>query len=167
MSSASGDNVDEDANRRKALREELQFLGQMASTETALFHQKAAEHYGMGITEMKALSTLMQEGDMTAGQLADRLSLTTGAVTSLLDRLERRGAVKRKADPKDRRKVIASVNMKHLHKDGNVYSSVGESFDKLVRTYSTEELEFLVDYYRQTIELTKQEIARLRRRVDT
>jgi DNA-binding MarR family transcriptional regulator len=83
-------------------------------------------------------------------------------VTSLLDRLEQRGFLKRTADPKDRRKVIASVELKRLHDRGNIYESIGETFDKLAQTYSTKELEFLVEYYRRSIELTKQEIAKLR-----
>jgi len=162
MSSKFSKRSDGLSNHRKELRDELQFLGQMASTETALFHQKAAEQFGLGITDMKALSTLMQEGDMTAGQLAKRLNLTTGAITNLLDRLEQRGVVKRKADPKDRRKVIVTAELEGMHESGDIYESIGETFDKLAQTYSTEQLEFLVDYYRRSIELTKQEIAKLR-----
>ncbi len=162
MSSKNSQKSNNDADHRQSLRDELQFLGQMASTETALFHQKAAEHYGLGITEMKAMSTLIQEGDMTAGQLASRLKLTTGAVTNLLDRLERRGVLKRQADPHDRRKVIISASVKAMHGQDNIYESIGETFDKLARSYSTRELEFLVEFYKQSIELTKQEIAKLR-----
>lgn len=146
---------------RRHLMDELQFLGQMASTETALFHQLAAAKYGLGITDMKALSTLQQEGSMTAGQLANRLSLTTGAVTNLIDRLSKRGVVKRKSDPKDRRKVIVIADLSQLKPVENIYQSIGESFDRLVQAYSKKELEFLVEYYRQAIELTKEEIAKL------
>ena len=146
---------------RKNLRTELQYLGQTASTETALFHQKAAEYYGLGITDMKAVSTLMQEGHMTAGQLADRLSLTTGAVTNLIDRLEEHGAVQRLVDPTDRRKVIVAANVKAIADSRNIYESMAETFDKVVRSYSDAELRFLVDYYKKSIELTQKEIARL------
>lgn len=149
--------------RRKMLGDQLQFLGQMASTETALFHQAAAAKYGLGITDMKTLSALQQEGPMTAGQLAKRLSLTTGAVTNLIDRLERQDFVTRAPDPHDRRKVIVAVNERKLATSENVYLSMGEAFNTLVETYSTEQLEFLVRFYRATIDLTKQEIAKLAR----
>lgn len=150
--------------RRGHLVDELQFLGQMVSTETALFHQRAAEAYGMGITDTKAISVLIQEGPMTAGQLATRLSLTTGAVTNLLDRLEEKHLVKRGADPQDRRKVIVQINTSKIEAMRNLYEPIGEAFEKLTRTYSEAELEFLVRYYRDSIELTKQEIGRLRRK---
>lgn len=161
MSSAFSKKPKDAPRRRQDLRDELQYLGQMASTETALFHEKAAEYYGMGITDLKTLSTLIQEGPMTAGQLAQRLSLTTGAVTNVIDRLEKRRAVKRQSDPKDRRKVIVVLDIKAMRNAGNVYSSIGETFDKLARSYTTGELEFLVQYYKESIELTKQEIAKL------
>lgn len=147
--------------RREALVDQLQFLGQMASTETALFHQLAAARYGLGVTDMKALSALQQEGPMTAGQLATRLSLTTGAVTNVIDRLQRQDLVKRTADPNDRRKVIVTINEETLASGDNVYRSMGEAFSRLLRTYSTEQLEFLVRYYQASIELTKQETAKL------
>lgn len=153
-----------DQGRRKGLRDELQYLGQMASTETALFHQKAAEHYDMGITDIKAMSILLQEGSMTAGELATRLVLTTGAITNLIDRLEKRGLVRREADPDDRRRVIVHASLQKLQDGGNIYESIGETFDKLAQDYSTAQLELLVDFYKKSIELTKQEIARLPRR---
>lgn len=151
----------DDRERRQALVDQLQFLGQMASTETALFHQVAAARYGLGITDMKTLSALLQEGPMTAGQLAKRLSLTTGAVTNVIDRLERQDFVKRTPDAADRRKVIVSVNQERLGSGLNAYLSMGEAFGVLLATYTTEQLEFLADYYRASIELTKQEIAKL------
>lgn len=146
---------------RQALMQQMQFLGQMASTETALFHQAAAAKLGLGITDTKTITVVVQEGPMTAGQLARRLSLTTGAVTNVIDRLERRGIVKRASDGEDRRKVIVTVNEKKLATADSVYRSVGKAFEGLLATYTTEELEFLVRYFQASIEVTKQEIAKL------
>ncbi len=156
------DNVDAPEHaRREALIAQMQVLGEMASTETALFHQFAAARIGLGITDMKALSALVQEGPMTAGQLTRRLSLTTGAVTSVIDRLQRQHLVERVPDPHDRRKVIVQVNQQTLASGENVYLSMGTAFSALLGTYTTEQLEFLVRFYQAQIELTKQEIAKL------
>jgi DNA-binding MarR family transcriptional regulator len=143
---------------RSNLISELQFLGQMSSTETALFHHTVAAKMGVTVTDIKTVSTIMQEGPMTAGQLAERLSLTTGAVTSVIDRLEKAKFVMRKADKDDRRKVIVTLNEKKLHVDGTPYDSIGKSFAKLLSRYSDSELQFLIDFYRSSIEITKQEI---------
>ncbi len=161
MSSTTETFTAEEREKRKALMRQMQFLGQMASTETALFHQTAAAKYGLGITDMKTVSVLMQEGSMTAGQIATRLSLTTGAVTSVIDRLECRDLVNRTPDANDRRKVIVVVNQEKLAEGENIYQSMGEAFDNLLQNYSTTELEFLVQFYQSSIELTKLEIAKL------
>lgn len=150
--------------RRKTLMARLYVLGEVASSEVALFQQAAAATYGLGITDMKTLGTLLQEGPMTAGQLAKRLSLTTGAVTNVIDRLERRDMVQRAPDPHDRRKVIVKVNHQTLASGENVYLSIGEAFRKLHETFSTEELEFLVRYQEASIEVTREEIAKLARK---
>jgi DNA-binding MarR family transcriptional regulator len=153
-----------DAARRERLIGQMQLLGEMASTETALFQQTAAATYGLGITDMKTLSIVLREGAQTAGQIAKRLSLTTGAVTSVIDRLERQNFVRREPDTHDRRKVLVVANQQTLNQAEHIYQSMGAAFTSLLQTYTTEELAFLVRFYEATIELTRQEIAKLSKR---
>lgn len=148
-------------DHRRALVDRMQFLGQMASTETALFHQRAAAVYGLGITDMKAVSVLLQEGAMTAGQLGQRLQLTTGAITNVIDRLERDQWVRREADAQDRRKVIVTVNPAKVTDGDAVYGSMGAAFEQLLEDYSTAEIELLVRYQEASIAVTQQELAEL------
>jgi DNA-binding MarR family transcriptional regulator len=155
------DQKSKNSERRKALMEQLQYLGEVASTETALFQQAAAAKYGLGITDMKTLSILMREGPMTAGEIGNRLSLTSGSVTTLIDRLERRDLVQRQPHAKDRRKVIVSVNLAKLSSGDNVYHSMGDAFARMLETYTIEQLELLVKFHQESIEMTKKEIARM------
>lgn len=157
MSSVPSDNQRE----RRQLIEQMAFLGQMLSTETAHFHHTAAAKNGVGVTDSKTVSVLMQEGPMTAGQLAERLSLTTGAVTSVIDRLEKCGIVHRVTDPNDRRKVVVTIDEGKIKQAGKVYESMGKAFAKILDTYSIDELRFLVQYYKTAIELTKAETKKL------
>lgn len=146
---------------RQKLMERLSFLGQMGSTETALFQQRAAELMGVNVTDNKAVSALMQEGPMTAGELATRLSLTTGAVTNLIDRLEKAGYIKRMPDAHDRRKVILILVPEKLKESSKIYDSVGKAFNELLSGYTIEQLEFLIEYHEAVIRNTKVEIAKL------
>jgi DNA-binding MarR family transcriptional regulator len=100
---------------------------------------------------------------MTAGQLAKRLNLTTGAITNLLDRLERRSIVRRVADEKDRRKVIVQVDVDAIKKHGGTeaYESMGLAYRHSLAAYSEKELEFLVTYHESQLEVTKNEIAKI------
>jgi DNA-binding MarR family transcriptional regulator len=149
------------STKREELIAHLQLLGEQESTETAMFHQAAAASYGLGITDMKALQIVLREGPQTAGQLAARLGLTTGAVTSVLDRLERESLIVRSPDSEDRRKIIVTANSAALAERDNVYRSVGDAYAAMQRRFTTSELEFLVRYYEASIEVIRREIARL------
>jgi len=110
---------------------------------------------------MKALQIVLREGPQTAGQLATRLRHTTGAVTSVLDRLERQSLIIRSQHPEDRRRIIVSATRKTLADGDNVYRSIRDAYAAMQRGFTTSELEFLVRYYEGSVELTRQEIARL------
>lgn len=74
-------------------------------------HSSAATRYaaalarriGVGTSELVALEHLQAAGPMTPGWLGLRLSMSPGAVTALVDRLEGRGRVERMPNPEDRR----------------------------------------------------------------
>ena len=149
------------SDERQQLMERMSYLGQMLSSETAHFHHTAAAKQGFSVTDSKTISVLMQEGPMTAGQLSKRLCLTTGAVTSVIDRLEQCGIVRRAPDPNDRRKVIVRTVPQRIAEASKTYDSIGNAFVKLLSNYSLDELRFLTKYYQAAIELTKEEIINL------
>ena len=161
MSIQSPNYSSKESKQRDKLMQQMQFFGQMASTETALFHQVAAAKTGLGVTDMKTVSSLQQEGSMTVSEIARRLSLTTGAATNVVDRLEKHGLVKRTADKTDRRKAVVVLEADRLGNIDAIYRSMGVAFQKVLQGYSTKELAFLVDFYKTTVEMTKSEIYKL------
>ena len=98
LSSASQD------KREEFTRELRQFTGLNAS-----FFRLAAARVGIAVTDMQVIDLLDLTGPSTAGQLADLTGLTTGAITRILDRLEKAGLVRRERDPYDGRKVIVRL----------------------------------------------------------
>jgi DNA-binding MarR family transcriptional regulator len=85
-------------------------LGRELSTMTVLFHSRIAEQMGLSGTDHKCLELVLRAKEpLTAGQIAALSGLSTGAVTGVIDRLERRGFVRRVRDPHDRRKVFVEV----------------------------------------------------------
>lgn len=78
---------------------------------TVLFHTRVAERMGLSVTDHKCLDIAMRaDGPLTAGHIARMSGLSTGAVTGVIDRLERHGFVRRVRDPHDRRKVLVEVS---------------------------------------------------------
>ncbi len=67
------------------------------------------------------------------GQFAELMGLTTGAITGMIDRLEKAGLVRRERDPQDGRQAIVRIvpNEETLHKMGLVFDSMGESWGEI------------------------------------
>ena len=84
------------------LRDEFVRLTERA----ALFQEAAAERLGLNVTDLRCLAMAHAEPGMTASRLAELSGLTSGAITGVLDRLERANLVRREADPADRRRTL-------------------------------------------------------------
>lgn len=67
---------------------------------------------GMVPSEIRALLTLWDLGNMTVGELATQVRLSSAAITTLVDRLERRGLIEREEHPTDKRRVVLHVTKK-------------------------------------------------------
>ena len=135
------------------------------STETIMFHQAIANVLGLHITDHKCLDLIYRFGAMPAGRLAELTGLTTGAVTGIIDRLEKAGYVRRTDDPKDRRRTIVEPtrNRKLERKIEGIFMPLHERMHKLLSSYSDSELAFLLDVVTKSTELTREESKKLRR----
>jgi DNA-binding MarR family transcriptional regulator len=134
------------------------------STETIMFHQSVADVLGLHITDHKCLDLIRQYGAMPAGRIAELTGLTTGAVTGIIDRLEKAGYVRRANDPKDRRRTIVEPvrNKKWERKIEAIFIPFHERMHKLLSSYSDGELDFLLDVLTKSIEQTREESIKLR-----
>ena len=132
-----------------------------------LLGQVSAERIGINVTDLNCLNIVALAGPMTAGELARATGLTTASITGVLDRLEDGGFVRRERDPKDRRRVIVTLN------PGPGLREIGPTFGPLVRAwrdaaagYSDEELRLLLDFQRRFEGIVRDQLARLRGDLD-
>src|ERR671931_2663089 len=134
------------------------------SIETIMFHQAVADVLGLHITDHKCLDLLHRFGAMPAGKLGELTGLTTGAVTGIIDRLEKAGYARRTNDPKDRRRTIVEPtrSRKLERKIEMIFMPLHERMHKLLSPYSDNELAFLLDAMTQFIEQTHKESKKLR-----
>jgi DNA-binding MarR family transcriptional regulator len=72
-------------------------------------HEALAGRLGLNATDLRCLLLASTEEEMTPSRLAELSDLTSGAVTGVLDRLERAGYVRREADPADRRRLLVRL----------------------------------------------------------
>jgi DNA-binding MarR family transcriptional regulator len=137
--------------------------GNELSSRAIMFHHALGERMGLSATEHKAADIIRRFGSMTAGELAEQTGLTTGAVTGLVDRLEKDGYVRREHDKSDRRRVIIKpvAHGKYEEVQG-LLAPVLESMNALLAKYGKEEAEAISDFAAKAAEVLREETARMR-----
>ena len=138
-------------------------IGREVSARTILMHQAIAEKIGVSVTELKCLDYLTRGTLITAGGLAEITGLTTGAVTAMIDRLERMGLVRRERSTEDRRKVyIVPAHEDFGELFDAIYRPLSEAAEALAARYSEAELKLIYGYTLASIEMVKRQTERIR-----
>jgi DNA-binding MarR family transcriptional regulator len=125
---------------RRALMAEIERSLEGISIGSYIFQSQVAADFGLYPTDMLALHLLNRGDGLTAGQLAEKLRLTSGATTTLVDRLLRGNLVTRHADPRDRRKVIVKVTGAAKSPLKQRYVAIDSRIQELLRARSVDEL---------------------------
>ena len=94
---------------KRELVDELIREFRMSGNQDSAFDNLAAQRPGVNDTDLHCLNIIENAGGLSASELAAQSGLTNGAVTGVLDRLERAGYARRVADPADRRRVNVEV----------------------------------------------------------
>jgi DNA-binding MarR family transcriptional regulator len=146
-----------------SLREQAHRAGREMSARSVMFYTLVAERLGLSVSDLRAWDLLLRYGSMSASQFADLTGLTPGAVTGLVDRLGRAGAVKRTPDPHDRRKVIITVTSALRTGKTSVYfDSFQAALARLYKRYSDDEIRVIYRYSTEIAALLQEEALRLR-----
>ncbi|AKR58092.1 putative HTH-type transcriptional regulator YcgE [Youhaiella tibetensis] len=127
-------------------------------------HDEAVgEIFGLNPAERLCLSFLW-DGPKAASAIARHTRLTPAAVTALIDRLEKRGFVRRLADPNDRRKVLVEAGEEARRVTEEAYLPLGEAGAALLAKYSEAELRIVSAVLTESLalqeEMTRQLLAR-------
>jgi len=150
---------------REALLTELVNEVRGGQRATDLVDEAVCQLMGINRTDGRCLDILEQKGRMSAGQLAAEARLTSGAITAVIDRLERAGYATRLADPGDRRRVLIEPTPKAFQLAEELMGPIGEAGAPKALEYTDEQLELLVDFLRFGRELQENHAEWLRRRL--
>jgi DNA-binding MarR family transcriptional regulator len=134
---------------RAALMQELEHAVRKSSALGVIFGQTVANRVGVSSSDLECLDFLNIEGRVTAGRLAELTGLTTGAITGLVDRMEKAGLVRRERDESDRRKVFIAIVPEALGKIGRFYEPLQKAVTKDWEGYTDAELRLLVRFLTQ------------------
>lgn len=140
----------------------IRHLGQQQAYASIKMHETIAQKAGLAGTDHKYLGFLLVQGQMTAGELAELSGLTTGAVTGLIDRFEKKKLVKRRSSAEDRRKVIIVPDQKKIMALLEpLFSEFGHRTEALIASFSKKEAKAIETYLLKSIALMDETNQRL------
>jgi DNA-binding MarR family transcriptional regulator len=137
--------------------------GFRASTNQDLaFEHLAADRLGINETDLHCLNIIENSGGLAAGELAARSGLTAGAVTGVIDRLERAGFARRVTDASDRRRVIVEVTAGFYERADRIWGPVAADWHRALARFTAPELQRIMDFLDATNDLGRRHLKRLR-----
>lgn len=100
--------LEDDSGRYRPL--ELRDLLTRQALAIERYRAAVARRLGLSDSEMGAVVYLAQQRELTPGELRERLALSSGGTTALIQRLERAGHVERRPNPSDGRSAVISLS---------------------------------------------------------
>jgi DNA-binding MarR family transcriptional regulator len=154
----------------QARRDKRELIGELISefrtsgNQDSAFDNLAAERLGVNRTDLHCLNIIQNAGGLTAGELAAEAGLTSGAVTGVIDRLERVGFARRVSDPDDRRRVKVEVTPKFYARASRIWGPLAADWELSLRSrFTAEQLERVIEFLRTTNEVGRKHMERVRK----
>jgi DNA-binding MarR family transcriptional regulator len=133
---------------REALLDQLTLETRANQRATDVVDSVVCELLGINRTDARCLDVLDERGRMSAGELAAASRLTSGAITAVVDRLERFGYVRRVADPADRRRVLIEPTPEVYEAGRELMHVMTEEARPMVERYSDDQLRLIIEFTR-------------------
>jgi DNA-binding MarR family transcriptional regulator len=138
----------------KTLDETLRKVG----AQSVLLSDTVANLVGANSTDLECLDLLGLGGPTTAGRLATHTGLTTGAMTAVIDRLERAGFARRVRNSQDRRCVLVEALPDRLREIQALYQPLATAVARLNEEYGDRQLAVVVDYLSRAVTLAAEHV---------
>ncbi|MFI1995585.1 MarR family transcriptional regulator [Actinoplanes sp. NPDC020271] len=140
----------------------LMRAGRENSRLSTVFRYAVADRLGLTVSDLECLDFLADAGPATAGQIAERTNLTTGAVTGMVRRLQQGGWVTADRDPADRRRVIVTLRPERGAELERPYERFARQARQLVEGYRVDELLLLARHFERMQAMYRAELDHLR-----
>lgn len=139
------------------LLQQLRLASRQYSDASIFMHEAIARKAGLAGSDHKYLGLILQHKELTAGELSKLTGLTTGAVTGLIDRLEKKKLLKRKFSRDDRRKVIIVPDEENAMKLLQpLFEELQQKTTALITSFSSSEMEAIKRYFSEATIIMKE-----------
>jgi DNA-binding MarR family transcriptional regulator len=143
---------------RDALLKTLDETLRNVSAQSVLMSDAVAKLVGLNSTDLECLDLLGLAGATTAGRLASHAGLTTGAMTAVIDRLERAGFARRMRHADDRRCVVVEARPERIRQIEQLYRPLIAAVARLNEDYGDRQLAVIVDYLSRAVTLAAEHL---------
>jgi len=117
-----------------------------SSAQALMVSHSVAAKVGLNMTDLECLDIIYMNQSVTAGELARRTGLSTGAMTTAIDRLVRAGYAERQDDPNDRRRVLVTARADRMQRLAQIYAPLQAAMEQLYKGYSEDELRMIATF---------------------
>lgn len=131
------------------------------AVRTPAFDEAVAARVGINATDLRCLEQVISEPGLTPGRLAEVAGLTSGAITGVLDRLERSGFVTRRPDPADRRRIAVAAVPERAAEVAAALAPLDAALDAALTRHPVEHRAAIADFLRASAGVVGAETARL------
>jgi DNA-binding MarR family transcriptional regulator len=138
---------------REQLSQALGHAMQQYQRSVQAFDDTVGRRLGLGPTDLRCLDWLV-DGPKSAGQLSTATGLRPAATTALIDRLVKRGLVRRTRSDRDRRTVLVEMTELGQAQTWEAYGPLVRAGQPMLDELSTEQLAFMADYLQRITTLT-------------
>ena len=131
---------------RSQIQQELHEAQRLQGAYSAVHASHIAASVGINAIDLECLDLLQIHGPLPTGQLAAKAGLRTATMTSILDRLEKAGFVRRDRSGADRRVVIVHIEARAAQEVGPLFSHIATHMAKVEEQFSDDELAIVSRY---------------------
>lgn len=153
-----------EVDTRQALLARLEHELTQTIADGILYQQAVADRLGLTLTDFKCLTALAGPEPVTAGDIAAHTGLTTGAVTRMIDRLERGGWVRREPDQRDRRRVIVRPVPDRLARIRPLFQGMSTAWAEALADLTDDQVAMVLDLFSRMRRVAREQAAALQER---
>lgn len=137
--------------------QQFRIASRQYSDASIFMHEAIARKAGLTGADHKYLGLILQHRELTAGDLAKITGLTTGAVTGLIDRLEKKKLLKRQFIKEDRRKVIIVPNEANITKLLRpLFIELQQKTSALITLFPITEIQAILRYFEEATKIMQE-----------
>lgn len=138
---------DSDAQAPRSPVDEALDAGRELGAAAVFFHGRVAEVLGLGPTDTKTLDILRSRGDLTPKELGEITGISPAGITGIVDRLEQRGLVTRRAHPTDGRRVLIAMDPTAQQRLAPLYTTLSDNLTDLFESMTPEALNVVIETF--------------------